>query len=94
VLVMREVNERPEVIELRVARQVGVETGSSVGAVRKLLTDAQTYGNRAARLTVTVKRPSAWCSASAISRPAQQRLPGGTRGPRCGPAVDRLSPLP
>ena len=41
VLVMRDVTERPEVIELGVALMVGTETASIVGAVRELLTDEE-----------------------------------------------------
>ena len=48
VLVMRDVTERPEAVELGVARLVGAETSSIVGAVRELLTDAEAYATMAA----------------------------------------------
>ena len=48
VLVMRDVTERPEAVELGVARLVGAETASIVGAVRELLTDADAYAKMAA----------------------------------------------
>ena len=48
VLVMRDVTERPEAVELGVARLVGAETASIVGAVRGLLTDADAYAKMAA----------------------------------------------
>lgn len=38
-LVLRDVTERPEAVELGVARLVGTETASIVGAVRELLTE-------------------------------------------------------
>jgi UDP-N-acetylglucosamine 2-epimerase (non-hydrolysing) len=48
VLVMRDVTERPEAVELGVARLVGAETASIVGAVRELLTDSSVYAKMAA----------------------------------------------
>ena len=48
VLVMRDVTERPEAVELGVARLVGTETASIVGAVRELLADADAYAKMAA----------------------------------------------
>jgi UDP-N-acetylglucosamine 2-epimerase (non-hydrolysing) len=48
VLVMRDVTERPEAVELGVARLVGTETASIVGAVRELLTDEGAYAKMAA----------------------------------------------
>jgi UDP-N-acetylglucosamine 2-epimerase (non-hydrolysing) len=48
VLVMRDVTERPEAVELGVARLVGAETASIVGAVRELLTDEGAYARMAA----------------------------------------------
>jgi UDP-N-acetylglucosamine 2-epimerase (non-hydrolysing) len=48
VLVMRDVTERPEAVELGVARLIGAETASIVGAVRELLTDADAYARMAA----------------------------------------------
>jgi UDP-N-acetylglucosamine 2-epimerase (non-hydrolysing) len=48
VLVMREVTERPEAVELGVARLVGAETAAIVGAVRELLTDPKAYAKMAA----------------------------------------------
>ena len=48
VLVMRDVTERPEAIELGVARLVGTETAAIVGAVRELLTDEAAYAKMAA----------------------------------------------
>jgi UDP-N-acetylglucosamine 2-epimerase (non-hydrolysing) len=48
VLVMRDVTERPEAVELGVARLVGTETTAIVGAVRELLTDPKTYAKMAA----------------------------------------------
>jgi UDP-N-acetylglucosamine 2-epimerase (non-hydrolysing) len=48
VLVMRDVTERPEAVELGVARLIGAETASIVGAVRELLTDADAYAKMAA----------------------------------------------
>lgn len=48
VLVLREVTERPEAIELGVARLVGTETAPIVNAVRELLTDATVYAKMAA----------------------------------------------
>jgi UDP-N-acetylglucosamine 2-epimerase (non-hydrolysing) len=47
VLVMRDVTERPEAIELGVARLVGADTATIVRAVRELLTDAAAYGRMA-----------------------------------------------
>lgn len=48
VLVMRDVTERPEAVELGVARLVGAETASIVSAVRELLTDKAAYAKMAA----------------------------------------------
>jgi UDP-N-acetylglucosamine 2-epimerase (non-hydrolysing) len=48
VLVLRDVTERPEVIELGVARLVGTEAGAVVGAVRELMTDGALYAKMAA----------------------------------------------
>jgi UDP-N-acetylglucosamine 2-epimerase (non-hydrolysing) len=48
VLVMRDVTERPEAVELGVARLVGAETAAIVGAVRELLTDDTAYAEMAA----------------------------------------------
>jgi UDP-N-acetylglucosamine 2-epimerase (non-hydrolysing) len=48
VLVLRDVTERPEAIELGVARLVGTETAPIVNAVRELLTDAAVYAKMAA----------------------------------------------
>jgi UDP-N-acetylglucosamine 2-epimerase (non-hydrolysing) len=45
---MRDVTERPEAVELGVARLVGTETTAIVGAVRELLTDPKTYAKMAA----------------------------------------------
>ena len=45
---MRDVTERPEAVELGVARLVGTETASIVGAVRELLADADAYAKMAA----------------------------------------------
>jgi len=47
VLVLRDVTERPEVIELGVARLVGTDTGAVVEAVRNLLTDSALYAKMA-----------------------------------------------
>jgi UDP-N-acetylglucosamine 2-epimerase (non-hydrolysing) len=48
VLVLRDVTERPEAIELGVARLIGTETAAIVGAVRELLTDEAAYAKMAA----------------------------------------------
>ena len=48
VLVMRDVTERPEAVELGVARLVGAETTSIVSAVRELLTNETAYAKMAA----------------------------------------------
>ena len=48
VLVMRDVTERPEAVELGVARLVGVETATIVSAVRELLTNEALYAKMAA----------------------------------------------
>jgi len=48
VLVLRDVTERPEAVELGVARLVGAETAAIVGAVRELLTDKAVYARMAA----------------------------------------------
>ncbi len=48
VLVLRDVTERPEAVELGVARLIGTETAAIVGAVRELLTDAAAYATMAA----------------------------------------------
>ncbi len=48
VLVMRDVTERPEAVELGVARLIGTETAAIVGAVRELLTDQKIYAKMAA----------------------------------------------
>jgi len=48
VLVMRDVTERPEAVELGVARLVGADTAAIVGAVRELLTDEAAYAKMAA----------------------------------------------
>ena len=48
VLVMRDVTERPEAVELGVARLIGAKTASIVGAARELLTDADAYAKMAA----------------------------------------------
>jgi UDP-N-acetylglucosamine 2-epimerase (non-hydrolysing) len=48
VLIMRDVTERPEAVELGVARLVGAETASIVSAVRELLTDDAMYAKMAA----------------------------------------------
>ena len=47
VLVLREVTERPEAVELGVARLVGSEASAIVGAVRELLTDPNAYAKMA-----------------------------------------------
>ena len=47
VLVLREETERPEAVELGVARLVGTELATIVNAVRELLTDATTYASMA-----------------------------------------------
>jgi UDP-N-acetylglucosamine 2-epimerase (non-hydrolysing) len=47
VLVLRDVTERPETIDLGVARLVGTEPASLVGAVRELLTDPSLYSRMA-----------------------------------------------
>jgi UDP-N-acetylglucosamine 2-epimerase (non-hydrolysing) len=48
VLVLRDVTERPEAVELGVARLVGAETAAIVGAARELLTDEAAYAKMAA----------------------------------------------
>lgn len=48
VLVLREVTERPEAIELGVARLVGTETARIVAAARELLGDERLYAKMAA----------------------------------------------
>jgi UDP-N-acetylglucosamine 2-epimerase (non-hydrolysing) len=48
VLVMRDVTERPEAVELGVARLVGAETAAIVSAVRELLTNETAYAKMAA----------------------------------------------
>jgi UDP-N-acetylglucosamine 2-epimerase (non-hydrolysing) len=48
VLVMRDVTERPEAVELGVARLVGTEVAAITSAVRQLLTDANAYSRMAA----------------------------------------------
>jgi UDP-N-acetylglucosamine 2-epimerase (non-hydrolysing) len=48
VLVLRERTERPEAIELGVARLVGTDTGAIVSAVQELLTDPHAYAKMAA----------------------------------------------
>jgi UDP-N-acetylglucosamine 2-epimerase (non-hydrolysing) len=48
VLVMRDVTERPEAVELGVARLVGAQTASIVAAVRELLTNDVAYASMAA----------------------------------------------
>jgi UDP-N-acetylglucosamine 2-epimerase (non-hydrolysing) len=48
VLVLRDVTERPEAVELGVARLVGADTAAIVGAVRQLLTDPAVYAKMAA----------------------------------------------
>jgi UDP-N-acetylglucosamine 2-epimerase (non-hydrolysing) len=48
VLVLRDVTERPEAVELGVARLVGAETAAIVGAARELLTDKAVYAKMAA----------------------------------------------
>src|SRR6516225_9530579 len=47
VLVLRDVTERPETIDLGVARLVGTEPASLIGAVRNLLTDPTLYSRMA-----------------------------------------------
>ncbi len=47
VLVMRDVTERPEAVELGVARLVGTEAATIIGAVRTLLTDTAAYSRMA-----------------------------------------------
>ena len=47
VLVMRDVTERPEAVELGVARLIGAATASIVNAVRELLTDEAAYASMA-----------------------------------------------
>jgi len=47
VLVLRDVTERPEAIELGVARLVGTDPAAIVGSVRELLTDADAYSRMA-----------------------------------------------
>jgi UDP-N-acetylglucosamine 2-epimerase (non-hydrolysing) len=47
VLVLRDVTERPETIDLGVARLVGTEPASLIGAVRDLLTDHTLYSRMA-----------------------------------------------
>jgi UDP-N-acetylglucosamine 2-epimerase (non-hydrolysing) len=48
VLILRDKTERPEAVELGVARLVGTETAAIVRAVRELLTDANVYAKMAA----------------------------------------------
>jgi len=48
VLVLRDVTERPEAVELGVARLVGADTAEIVSAVRELLTDKAAYAKMAA----------------------------------------------
>ena len=48
VLVLRDVTERPEAVELGVARLVGTETAAIAAAVRELLTDPAAYAKMAA----------------------------------------------
>lgn len=48
VLVLRDVTERPEAVEVGVARLVGAETAAIVSAVRQLLTDEAAYAKMAA----------------------------------------------
>jgi len=48
VLVLRDVTERPEAVEVGVARLVGAETQAIVSAVRQLLTDEAVYAKMAA----------------------------------------------
>ena len=48
VLVLRDVTERPEAVELGVARLIGAETAAIVAAVRELLTDEAAYAKMAA----------------------------------------------
>jgi UDP-N-acetylglucosamine 2-epimerase (non-hydrolysing) len=45
--VLRDVTERPEAVELGVARLVGTDTATIVAAVRGLLTDANIYAKMA-----------------------------------------------
>jgi len=47
VLVLRDVTDRPETVDLGVARLVGTEPASVVGAVRELLTDPTKYSRMA-----------------------------------------------
>jgi UDP-N-acetylglucosamine 2-epimerase (non-hydrolysing) len=47
VLVLRQVTERPEAVEMGVARLVGAETPALVDAVRRLLTDKAAYAKMA-----------------------------------------------
>ncbi len=47
VLVLRDVTERPETIDLGIARLVGTEPASVIGAVRELLTDSNLYSRMA-----------------------------------------------
>jgi UDP-N-acetylglucosamine 2-epimerase (non-hydrolysing) len=48
VLVLRDVTERPEAVELGVARLVGTDTAAIVSAVRELLTNETAYAKMAA----------------------------------------------
>jgi UDP-N-acetylglucosamine 2-epimerase (non-hydrolysing) len=47
VLILRDVTERPEAVELGVARLVGTDVATVVGAVRELLTDQAVYARMA-----------------------------------------------
>ena len=47
VLVMRDVTERPEAVDLGVAKLVGTDADTLVGATRRLLTDADAYARMA-----------------------------------------------
>jgi UDP-N-acetylglucosamine 2-epimerase (non-hydrolysing) len=47
VLVLRDVTERPETVDLGVARLVGTEPATVIGAVRELLTDLTRYSRMA-----------------------------------------------
>ena len=71
-LVVRNVTEWPEAVKLGVARLVGAETASIVGAMRELLTDEAAFARwpPAGRLTA---RASAPCSVSGNGRRAPQR---------------------
>jgi UDP-N-acetylglucosamine 2-epimerase len=48
VLVLRDVTERPEAVELGVARLVGADAAAIAGTVRELLTDKAAYAKMAA----------------------------------------------